>query len=48
MLYPIFVVSLALWLFGSSMSVGGNLLPAVLVIAALLVYSFFSGRRRLT
>lgn len=48
MLYTILVVLLALWLLGFSMSVGGNLIHALLVIAAVVfVYSFFSGRRRL-
>jgi hypothetical protein len=47
MLYTLLVVLLVLWLLGFSMSVGGNLIHALLIIAAVvLVYNFF-GRRRL-
>jgi hypothetical protein len=47
MLYTIVAIFLVLWLLGFSMSVGGNLIHALLVIAALvLVFNLLSGRRR--
>ncbi len=48
MLYTLIVVLLILWLLGFSMSVGGSLIHALLVIAAVvLLYNLLSGRRRL-
>lgn len=48
MLYTILVVLFALWLLGFSMSVGGNLIHALLVIAVVLfAYNLLSGRRGL-
>lgn len=47
MLYTLIVILLVLWLLGFSMSVGGSLIHALLVIAAVvLVYNVLSGRRR--
>ncbi len=48
MLYTLIVVLLILWLLGFSMSVGGSLIHALLVIAAVVfLYNLLSGRRRL-
>jgi hypothetical protein len=47
MLYTLIVVLLALWLLGFSMSVGGNLVHALLVIAAIVfLFNVVGGRRR--
>jgi hypothetical protein len=47
MIYTIVGVLLVLWLLGFSMSVGGNLVHALLVIAAcVFLFNFFVGRRR--
>ncbi len=47
MLYTIIVILLVLWLAGFSLSVGGNLIHALLFIAAVVfLYNFLSGRRR--
>lgn len=46
MLYTILVILLLLWLLGFSMHVGGGLIHALLVIAAVVfLFNFFSGRR---
>ncbi len=47
MLYTIILVLLALWLLGFSMSVGGSLIHALLVIALIIfVFNMLAGRRR--
>ncbi len=47
MLYTIIVILLVLWLLGFSMSVGGNLIHALLFIAAVVfLYNFLSRRGR--
>lgn len=47
MLYTIIVVLLALWLLGFSMSVGGNLIHALLLIAVVVfLYNMFGRNRR--
>jgi hypothetical protein len=47
MIYTLIVVLLALWLLGFSMSVGGNLVHALLVIAAIVfLFNVVGGRRR--
>ena len=46
MLYTIIGVLLVLWLLGFSMHVGGGLIHALLVIAAIVfLFNLFSGRR---
>jgi len=46
MLYAIVGVLLVLWLLGFSMQVGGGLIHALLVIAAVVfLFNFFGGRR---
>jgi hypothetical protein len=46
MLYTILVILLVLWLLGFSMHVGGGLIHALLVIAAVVfLFNLFSGRR---
>ena len=46
MLYTILVILLVLWLLGFSMHVGGSLIHALLVIAAVVfLFNLFSGRR---
>jgi 4-hydroxybenzoate polyprenyltransferase len=46
MLWTIVVVLFALWLLGFSMSVGGGLIHALLVIALIIVvFNLISGRR---
>jgi hypothetical protein len=46
MLWTIFVVLLVLWLLGFSMSIGGNLIHLLLVVAlVVLVINLISGRR---
>ena len=46
MLYTIIGVLLVLWLLGLSMHVGGGLIHALLVIAAVIfVFNLVSGRR---
>jgi hypothetical protein len=46
MLWTIAVVLLVLWLLGFSMHVGGGLIHALLVIAAIVViFNLISGRR---
>jgi hypothetical protein len=46
MLYTILGILLVLWLLGFSMHVGGGLIHALLVIAAVVfLINFFSGRR---
>jgi uncharacterized protein DUF5670 len=48
MLYTIIGVLLVLWLLGFSMHVGGGLVHALLVIAAVVfLFNLFSGRRSL-
>jgi hypothetical protein len=48
MLYTIIGVLLVLWLLGFSMHVGGGLIHALLVIAAIVfLFNLFSGRRSL-
>ena len=48
MLYTLIVVLLVLWLLGFSMSVGGSLIHALLVIALVVfLYNLIIGRRRL-
>jgi len=48
MLWTIIVILLVLWLLGFSLSFGGSLIHALLVIAAVvLLYNLISGRRRL-
>ncbi len=48
MIYTLIVVLLVLWLAGFSMSVGGNLIHALLLIAVVVfLYNMLSGRRRL-
>jgi Family of unknown function (DUF5670) len=48
MLWTIFVVVLILWLFGMVGGIGGSLIHALLVIAAVvLAYNLLSGRRAL-
>ncbi len=47
MLYTIIVILLVLWLLGFSLSVGGNLIHALLVVAAVvLLFNFLSRRGR--
>jgi len=47
MLYTLIVVLLVLWLLGFSMSIGGSLIHALLLIAAVVfVFNLVSGRRR--
>jgi len=47
MIYTIVVVLLALWLLGFSMSMGGNLIHALLVIAAVVfLFNVLGGSRR--
>lgn len=49
MLWTIAVIFLLLWIFGFMFSVAGNLVHALLVIAAIVVVvQLFQGRRRLT
>lgn len=46
MLYTIAVILVALWLLGFSMSFGGSLIHALLVIAVVVfVYKLITGRR---
>jgi hypothetical protein len=46
MLWTIFVVLIVLWLLGFGLHVGGGLIHALLVIAAIvLLYNLFIGRR---
>jgi hypothetical protein len=46
MLYTIVGILLVLWLLGFSMHVGGGLIHALLVIAAIVfLFNLFSGRR---
>ena len=46
MLYTIIGVLLVLWLLGFSMHVGGGLIHALLVIAAVVfLFNLFAGRR---
>ena len=46
MLYTILGILLVLWLLGFSMHVGGGLIHALLVVVAIvLLFNFFSGRR---
>ena len=46
MLYTIAGILLVLWLLGFSMNVGGGLIHALLVIAAVVfVFNLISGRR---
>jgi K+-transporting ATPase A subunit len=46
MLWGIFFVLFVLWLLGMAGGVGGSLIHVLLVIAAaVLIYSLFSGRR---
>ena len=46
MLYTIVAVLLVLWLLGFSMQVGGGLIHALLVIAAIVfIFNLISGRR---
>jgi uncharacterized protein DUF5670 len=48
MLWTIFVVVLILWLLGMVGGIGGSLIHALLLIAAVvLVYNLLSGRRAL-
>ncbi len=48
MLYTLIIVLLALWLLGFSMSLGGNLVHALLVIAAIIfLFNVLGGSRRL-
>jgi len=47
MVYTIIVVLLVLWLLGFSLSVGGNLIHALLFMAAVvLLYNFLHRRGR--
>jgi hypothetical protein len=49
MLYTVLVVLLALWLLGFSMSVGGNLIHVLLLIAIVVfLYNMFGRSRRLS
>jgi Family of unknown function (DUF5670) len=46
MLYTIIGVLLVLWLLGFSMHIGGGLIHALLVIAAVVfLFNLFTGRR---
>ena len=46
MLYTIVAILLVLWLLGFSMNVGGGVIHALLVIAAVVfVFNLISGRR---
>ena len=46
MLYTIVAILLVLWLLGFSMQVGGGLIHALLVIAAVVfIFNLISGRR---
>lgn len=46
MLYTIVGILLVLWLLGFSMNVGGSLIHALLVIAAVVfIFNLLSGRR---
>ena len=46
MLYTLLGILLVLWLLGFSMHVGGGLIHALLVIAAVIfLFNLFSGRR---
>jgi Family of unknown function (DUF5670) len=46
MLYTIVVVLVVLWLLGLISNIGGGLVHALLVIAAIvLIYNFVTGRR---
>ena len=46
MLYTIVGILLVLWLLGFSMNVGGGLIHALLVIAAVVfIFNLISGRR---
>jgi Family of unknown function (DUF5670) len=46
MLYTIVAILLVLWLLGFSMNVGGGLIHALLVIAAVVfIFNLISGRR---
>jgi hypothetical protein len=46
MLYTILGILLVLWLLGFSMHIGGGLIHALLVIAAVIfLFNLFSGRR---
>ena len=46
MLYTIVAILLVLWLLGFSMQVGGGLIHALLVIAAVVfLFNLISGRR---
>lgn len=46
MIYTLLAVLLVLWLLGFSMSVGGNLIHALLLVAAVLFVFHFFGRSR--
>ncbi len=47
MIYTLAVVLVVLWLLGVSMSVGGNLIHALLVIAAVVfLFNVLGGSRR--
>ena len=46
MLYTILAILLVLWLLGFSMNIGGNVIHALLVIAAVIfVVNLITGRR---
>jgi hypothetical protein len=47
MLYTLIFVVLVLWVLGFSLSVGGNLIHALLIIAAVVFLYNILGRRRL-
>ncbi|MFZ0427383.1 MAG: lmo0937 family membrane protein [Acidobacteriota bacterium] len=47
MLYALILILLGLWVLGFSMSVGGSLIHALLVIAVIIfLFNMLSGRRR--
>ena len=47
MLYALILILLGLWVLGLSMSVGGSLIHALLVIAVIIfLFNMLSGRRR--
>ena len=47
MLYALILILLGLWVLGFSMSVGGSLIHALLVIAVVIfLFNMLSGRRR--
>ncbi len=47
MFYTLLVVLVVLWFLGFSMSIGGNLIHALLVIAVIVfLYNLLSSRRR--